>query len=50
MAVGDMDEAALRIGVLQRMQQRELPSGEQRDDQNNPRETGEQASSPERLR
>jgi hypothetical protein len=39
-AIGQVDEAALRIEMLEWMQQRCLPSGKERDGEQNPREAG----------
>jgi hypothetical protein len=50
MTIGNVDKATLGIDVAQRMKQRELPSGKQRENQNDPRETGQQASWPGRRR
>ena len=40
MAVGQMDEAAVLVEMLERMQQCALPSGKERDGEQNPREAG----------
>jgi hypothetical protein len=39
-AIGHVNETAPRIDVLEWMQQRCLPSGKQRDGEQNPREAG----------
>jgi hypothetical protein len=39
-AVAEVYQAAVRVGMLQRMQQRGLPAGKQRDGEDDPCETG----------
>jgi hypothetical protein len=40
LALPQVDETAIGAGVLERMQQRCLPSGKERDGEQNPREAG----------
>ena len=37
MAIGEVNETALLVEMLERMQQRRLPAGKQRDREKNPR-------------
>ena len=44
MPVGEVDETALLVEMLQRMQQRALPPGEERGREDDPCETGQHAA------
>jgi len=50
MAVADVDQAALRIDVLNRVLQSRLPAGKQRRGEQQPREQGPQVSWREQRR